>query len=349
MRRVPLAADLGVSDPVGAHAPSPWFAPARGFAPRGRQSRARTWRRSSTGSAPRAVELVGDAPFARAEQHGEEVEGVDAVTGSGPSADRETSGAPLEHGEERAPDGVRRRRWRRSPQVEARQRSSGRVRRRRRCPGAATTASALRRPRLRQRGRRAPRASVGAHVRRSWSRTCSGPGLERRTRPRPAPPSPAGRRRKDRRKPRPTAAPGRRSRVRGPRRSQPGPRRSRRRPGARTWAPTPSPSRRRPSKTWPGRSRWREPQRLPQRQLEHLLGPRRERDVAARRLGAAADDLLDGRRGPTRATASTRRPPARRGRRPGAARAARARCRCSRASGVAPPPAPARSHGERSC
>ena len=34
-------------------------------------------------------------------------------------------------------------------------------------------------------------------------------------------------------------------------------------------------------------------QRLAQRQLEHLLGPRRERDVARRRRAALADDLLD--------------------------------------------------------
>ena len=34
-------------------------------------------------------------------------------------------------------------------------------------------------------------------------------------------------------------------------------------------------------------------QRLAQRQLEHLLGPRRERDVPARRLLTLADDLLD--------------------------------------------------------
>ena len=34
-------------------------------------------------------------------------------------------------------------------------------------------------------------------------------------------------------------------------------------------------------------------QRLAQRELEHLLGPRRERDVPARRLLALADDLLD--------------------------------------------------------
>ena len=34
-------------------------------------------------------------------------------------------------------------------------------------------------------------------------------------------------------------------------------------------------------------------QRLAQAQLEHLLGARRERDVAARRLLALADDLLD--------------------------------------------------------
>src|SRR6266487_240619 len=34
-------------------------------------------------------------------------------------------------------------------------------------------------------------------------------------------------------------------------------------------------------------------QRLTQRQLQHLLGPRRERDVPARRLLALADDLLD--------------------------------------------------------
>ena len=34
-------------------------------------------------------------------------------------------------------------------------------------------------------------------------------------------------------------------------------------------------------------------QRLAQRQLQHLLGPRRERDVPARRLLALADDLLD--------------------------------------------------------
>ena len=34
-------------------------------------------------------------------------------------------------------------------------------------------------------------------------------------------------------------------------------------------------------------------QRLAQRQLEHLLGPRRERDVPGRRLLALADDLLD--------------------------------------------------------
>src|SRR5690606_32169116 len=34
-------------------------------------------------------------------------------------------------------------------------------------------------------------------------------------------------------------------------------------------------------------------QRLPQRQLEHLLGPRRERDVPARRLLPLANDLLD--------------------------------------------------------
>ncbi len=35
-------------------------------------------------------------------------------------------------------------------------------------------------------------------------------------------------------------------------------------------------------------------QRLAQRQLEHLLGPRGERDVPGRRVLAAADDLLDG-------------------------------------------------------
>ena len=34
-------------------------------------------------------------------------------------------------------------------------------------------------------------------------------------------------------------------------------------------------------------------QRLAQRQLEHLLGPGRERDVPGRRLLALADDLLD--------------------------------------------------------
>ena len=34
-------------------------------------------------------------------------------------------------------------------------------------------------------------------------------------------------------------------------------------------------------------------QRLAQRQLQHLLGPRRERDVPARRLLPLADDLLD--------------------------------------------------------
>jgi hypothetical protein len=34
-------------------------------------------------------------------------------------------------------------------------------------------------------------------------------------------------------------------------------------------------------------------QRLPQRQLEHLLGPRRERDVPGRRLLAPADDLFN--------------------------------------------------------
>src|SRR5690606_29860732 len=34
-------------------------------------------------------------------------------------------------------------------------------------------------------------------------------------------------------------------------------------------------------------------QRLPKRQLEHLLGARRERDVPTRRLLPLADDLLD--------------------------------------------------------